>query len=99
MKLKNLWLWYKDQLPFKRFFRNFFITKHARGAFHINSHISFRSQKPKVMYNTKKTAVKSAKAMEKKHGVHFSNYKCLYCDGYHVGKTRDNRAKKDEIEN
>ncbi len=40
------------------------------------------------MYNTKKTAIKSANSMAKKKGVHFSNYKCLYCNGYHIGKNR-----------
>jgi len=33
--------------------------------FHKNSHIRFDNQKPKVMYNTKKTALKSAKSLGK----------------------------------
>jgi len=32
--------------------------------------------------------------MSKKHGVHFSNYKCIFCDGYHLGKNRDNKKKE-----
>ena len=97
MKLRNIILVIKDQMPLRRFIRNFFITKNARGLFHINSHVSFSSGKPKVMYNTKKTATKAALSMEKKHGVHFSNYKCLHCDGFHVGKTRENRALKEAL--
>lgn len=90
-KMKNIVLVIKDQMPLKRLFRNFFITRNAWGLFHINSHISQGSGKPKVMYNTKASATKAAEVMTKKHGVWFSNYKCLHCDGYHVGKNRDNK--------
>lgn len=94
MKLRNLVLVFKDQLPAKRFFRNFFITRNAWGLFHQNSHISAGSGKEKVKYNTQKTALKSAKKMSEKHGTHFSAYKCLWCDGYHLGKNRDNKYGK-----
>lgn len=33
--------------------------------------------------------------MGDKYGTHFSYYKCLFCDGYHIGKNRDNKVKKD----
>lgn len=92
-KLRNIVLVIKDQMPLKRFIRNFFITRNAWGLFHINSHISQGSGKPKIMYNTKASATKAAEAMTKKHGAWFSNYKCLHCDGYHVGKNRDNKTK------
>lgn len=91
MKIKNLFLVIKYQMPLKRFVRNFFITRNAWGLFHKNSHISQRSGKPKVKYNTKVTALKAAKKMTEKHGKHFSAYKCLWCDGYHLGKNRDNK--------
>jgi hypothetical protein len=91
MKLKNLILAIADQGPLKRAFHNFFITGNAWGLFHINSHVRYETQKPKVMYNTKATALKSAEAMEKKKGVHFSVYKCAYCDGYHMGRNRENK--------
>lgn len=89
--MRNIILVVKDQMPLKRFIRNFFITRNAWGLFHINSHISQGSGKPKVMYNTKASATKAAESMAKKHGVWFSNYKCLHCDGYHIGKNRDNK--------
>ena len=91
MKLKNLILALKEQGPLKRAFRNFFITGNAWGLFHINSHIRQDTQQAKVMYNTKETALKSAESMKKKRGVHFSVYKCIYCDGYHLGKNRENK--------
>lgn len=93
MKLKNIWLVILDQGPFARFFRNFFITRNAWGLFHVNSHVSAGSGKPKVMYNTKATAEKAASAMTRKRGTWFSNYKCLHCDGYHIGRNRDNKGE------
>lgn len=91
IKFKNFWLWFLDQVKRKRFFYNFFITRNAWGAFSINSHINQTTGQPKVTYNTKKTALKSAEAMSKKRGVHFSAYKCLFCDGYHIGKNMSNK--------
>jgi hypothetical protein len=90
-KLRNLYFAIKGQLPFKRAFRNFFITGNAWGMFSINSHINQGNGKPKVMYNTKESAQKAADSMEKKHDKHFSVYKCVFCDGYHLGKNRDNK--------
>ena len=90
MKLKNLFLALKEQGPFKRFFRNFFVTGNAWGLFSKHSHIA-KSGKLKVRYNTKATALKAAKSMEKKRGVHFSTYKCVFCAGYHIGRNRDNK--------
>ena len=92
MKLRNILLALKDQLPIKRFFRNFFVTRNAWGLFHINSHVAAGSGKLKVMYNSKATAEKSAVAMMKKNGCYFSNYKCIHCDGYHIGRNRDNKT-------
>ena len=91
MKRKNLILALKDQLPFKRAFRNFFISGNAWGLFHINSHRRQDTGKDKVMYNTKESALKAANSMKEKHDKHFSVYKCAYCDGYHLGKNRDNK--------
>jgi hypothetical protein len=95
MKLKNLLKAIWEQGPFKRAFRNFFITGNAWGMFHINSHQRQDNGNPKVMYNTKASADKAAIGMGKKKGIHFSVYKCIYCDGYHLGKNRDNK----QIEN
>jgi len=96
IKIKNLFLALKEQGPFKRAFRNFFITGNAWGLFHKNSHIRFETKKLKVMYNSKETAFKAAVSMGKKNNVHFSVYKCIYCDGYHLGKNRDNKTNNDK---
>ena len=34
--------------------------------------------------------------MGQKYNTHFSTYKCLYCDGYHIGKNRDNKTDYDK---
>ncbi len=91
IKWKNLVLALKEQLPWKRFIRNFFITRNAWGLFHINSHVNGATGVPKVQYSSLKSASNAAEAMKKKTGKHFSTYKCAFCDGYHVGKNRDNK--------
>lgn len=88
---KNFWIWFKDQVMRKRFFYNFFVTRNAWGAFSVNSHIVSSTGEEKVKYNTLKSAQKAADKMSEKHGKHFSVYKCLFCDGYHIGKNRDNK--------
>ena len=95
MKWKNLLLVLQDQGPPSRFLRNFFVTRNAWGLFSNNSHVVAGSGKPKVVYNTKASSVRAAEAMKVKHGVHFSSYKCLFCDGYHIGKNRSNKYPTD----
>lgn len=90
MKLINLYKALKDQGPFKRFFRNFFITGNALGLFFKRSHQN-ESGVLKVMYNTRVSAEKAANKMKEKHNKHFSVYKCIFCDGFHIGKNRDNK--------
>lgn len=92
MKIKNIILVLKDQMPFTRFVRN--LRKgHVLGLFSKRSHLRMDGQ-PKVMYNTKQSAQKAAEKMSQKKGLHFSNYKCLYCSGYHLGKNRENKQVK-----
>lgn len=91
MKLRNIMLALLDQGPWKRFLVNFFVTRNAWGLFHINSHVAAGSGKPKVEYTTKESALKAAEAMGKKRGVRFSTYKCMRCDGFHIGRNRDNK--------
>ena len=91
MKIKNLIRAIIDQGPPRRAFRNFFITGNAWGLFHINSHMRQDTGKLKVMYNTRESALKAAESMKKKQNKHFSVYKCAYCDGYHLGKNRENK--------
>lgn len=93
MKIRNIILAIRDQGPLRRFFRSFFVTRNGWGLFSKRSHFRDNGDS-KVMYNTKASAMKAAKKMSEKHGVYFSNYKCLYCDGYHLGKNRDNKVPK-----
>ncbi len=88
--LKNFILVLKDQMPIKRLLTNFVVTGHALGLFHRRSHYTQQGTS-KVMYNTKTSATKAALSMSQKHNKHFSNYKCVFCTGYHVGKNRDNK--------
>lgn len=96
-KLKNLSAGLKGQLPLKRAFRNFFITGNAWGMFSKYSHMN-KDGKLKQEHPTKEKAEKAAESMEKMYikrynqKVHFSVYKCIYCDGWHIGKNRDNKT-------
>ena len=90
MTLRNLYLGIKDQLPLTRLIRNL-RTGNVFGLFFKRSHLN-QDGKPKVMYNTKASAIRAAESMGKKKQVHFSNYKCIFCDGYHVGKNRENKG-------
>lgn len=87
IKLKYLISGIKHQLPWKRLFKNFFITGNGWGLFSKYSHTN-KNGKDKVGYNTLITAQKSADAMERKYNKHFSTYKCVRCGKYHLGKNR-----------
>ena len=91
IKMKNLYLGLKSQLPIKRAFKNFFITRNAWGLFSINSHINQSTGIAKVAYGSKLSAMRAAQSMSKKTGVHFSVYKCAYCDGWHISKNRNDK--------
>lgn len=93
MKNMNFYLAVCDQLTRKGAWRNIFVTHNAFGIFSRYSHVARRSGKPKMSYPTKAVAMKAAEAMSKKHGVHFSVYKCAWCDGWHVGKNAQNKVK------
>ncbi len=67
------------------------ISGNIIGLFNKRSHLT-GSGFPKVRYSTKASAEKAAKKMGEKHGVYFSNYRCMFCGGFHLGK---NRAKEE----
>jgi hypothetical protein len=95
IKIKNIWRVLKDQGPPQRFFKNWVVTRNAWGLFSPNSHIAAYSGQPKIMYKTKESSLRAAEGMKKKHGVHFSSYKCLWCDGFHIGKNSSNKKTVD----
>ena len=90
MKLKNVYLALIEQGPIKRAYVNFFVTGNAWGLFSKRSHLRENGE-AKVYYGTKTSANKAAEKMKSKYSKHFSVYKCIYCDGYHLGKNRDNK--------
>lgn len=53
----------------------------------------------RFLTRNKKVALRAAEAMGKKQGVHFSVYKCAWCDGWHIGKNAQNKIKSDALEN
>ena len=89
IKLRNLIKGLRDQGPFLRFIRNI-QNGNIRGLLSIRSHVT-EGGKLKVSYPTKDSVRRAAEAMSKKTGNYFSNYKCVYCDGYHIGKNRANK--------
>lgn len=91
IRIRNLMAALKHQLPLKRLLRNFFVTGNGWGVFSRYAHISRASGKPKVCYPSAESARRAAAGMGEKHGRHFSVYKCIYCDGYHIGKNRENK--------
>lgn len=86
LKIRNVFLALKDQLPLKRLIKNI-CSGRIRGLFHIRSHLN-ENGSPKIQYGSKKSATKAAAAMEKKRGVPFGCWKCVHCKGFHIGKNR-----------
>lgn len=92
VNLKNLFLGLRHQLPVKRFYRNFFVTGNGWGLFYKSSHWRNGDKtRQKVSYPTRDSATRASERMQVKTGNYFSTYKCIYCDGWHIGKNRDNK--------
>ena len=89
---RNIPIWLADQLRRPKWFKNLFVTGNAWAAFSKHSHVRASDGQPKVFYPTKEKALKAAEKMSSKHGVHFSAYKCLFCDGWHVGRNKENKT-------
>lgn len=66
IKFRNFRIWFADQIKRRVWFRNFFITRNAWGAFSINSHINQRTHQPKISYSTIEKAQKTANKMSQK---------------------------------
>jgi hypothetical protein len=96
MKFRNLYLVLKDQLPVSRFIRNL-LKGHMIGLFSKRSHEN-ADGKPKICYGSKTSATKAAQSMMKKRGVYFSNYKCVHCDGFHIGKNSENKIAQNSLQ-
>ncbi len=84
-KYKNVILAFKDRLPINKLFYELIIKTHIIGYITKRCHLR-EDGESKIMYNTRDTALKIAKRMTKKQGKIFCGYKCIWCDGYHIGK-------------
>lgn len=101
MKMRNVLLMLWDQMPPRRFWKNL-VKGHIRRKFNKRSHYRWAGVDnelgdPKVMYRTQASAKKAAeqmaaKATKKGEEKTYSYYKCVFCDGYHIG---GNVYKKD----
>lgn len=90
VKAKNVYLALKAQLPLKRAFRNFFITGNAWGMYSRNSHTIKATGVDKIGYSLE-SAKKAAEKMKLKYNKHYSIYKCVFCDKYHIGRNKENK--------
>lgn len=88
MKLRNIYLALKGQLPLGKLYRNFFVTGNGWGLFSRNSHLNKRTGRAKVVYGTLDEARRAAEGVSRKTGGDLSAYKCIFCDGYHIGNNR-----------
>lgn len=91
MNLKNFFKAIIFQLKKTNAFKNIFITHNAFGIFSINSHINQHTKLPKISYSTIEKAIKASQKMSEKKNCHFSVYKCAYCNGYHIGRNKENK--------
>ena len=86
LKPKYLVLWLVDQFRQPGWFRRLLIKGNAWFAFSIYSHIGKKDGKEKTSFALRKQAKKNADKLSVAVGTPYIVYKCLYCDGWHVGK-------------
>lgn len=87
IKVRQIPVWFRDQLGQPGWFARLFIDRKAWGAFSIYSHMRRSDGKPKNAFPTREKAQKSADNMSRKYNAAFAVYKCMFCDGWHVSKT------------
>lgn len=92
IKLKFILPALKEQLPLKRFIRNWFVTRNGWGLLSKYAHYT-KQGKEKVGRSTKEKALAMVKKMGEKHGCYYSTYFCPRCGKWHIGKNRDNKPK------
>ena len=93
IKFRYIGMWLKDQMSRSDWFRNMFVHRSAWGAFSIYAHAKRSDGKSKISYKSKAKAEKAAFDMAKRYGYHFTTYKCLFCDGWHVSKAVKRNAE------
>lgn len=96
MKVKNIILAIRDQGPLSRLARNL-AKGHLLGLVSKRSHVR-EGGSVKIPYSTRPKAEAAAVAMEAKTSHRFSIYKCLYCDGFHIGKNADRQEGSNALD-
>lgn len=91
IKYNNLKIWWTELLERGDFWRQLLNYRMTWGAFSIYSHQRRSDGKVNIIYSTRKKAFKAATNMQLKYGCSFSAYKCLFCDGWHVGKCKSSK--------
>ena len=84
--IANIYKAIKGQMPLKRFCKNL-MNGRLNGLISKRSHLRENGES-KIPFSTEKKARKASERMQRKNGYHFSVYKCLYCDGWHIGADR-----------
>jgi hypothetical protein len=85
MKLKNIQQAIVYQFKKQDWFKQWVTKRNAWGVFSKHSHTR-KDGLAKQTYNTEASALRAAEAMQKRYDGTFACYKCMFCDGYHVGK-------------
>ncbi len=86
MTLRNDVLAVLDQPPRE------WLNGNAQGIFSRRSHTN-AGGKPKIKYGSKANAAAAADSLQRRYSdsgvpTEFAAYKCMFCDGYHVGRNR-----------
>lgn len=92
VKYNNLKIWLKEKVSQPRWYVDLLSYRRFWGAFSVYSHRRRSDGKPNIAYSTRSKAQKAVRSMEKKYGVPFMEYKCLYCDGWHVARSKSRKG-------
>ena len=92
IKYSNFKIWFKEKVSQPRWYVDLFSYRRFWGALSIYSHLRRSDGKPNITYSTPSKAQKAVRSMERKYGVPFMAYKCLYCDGWHVARSRSKKG-------
>ena len=92
VKYNNFKIWLKEKVSQPKWYVDLFSYRRFWGALSIYSHRRRSDGKPNITYSTRSKAQKAVRSMEKKYGVPFMAYKCLYCDGWHVARSRSKKG-------
>lgn len=94
ISFRNVLLWLADQLTHP----STLFQRRSWGVFSVYAHVRQSDRKPKNISDTKERALTTAHFMAEKYAGKYSVYKCVYCDGWHVGKESQSTSQSQEKE-